>query len=211
MTAKRHGAALVRLGLAGGIVLVLAACTPGGQFDPTTIFANDVFDSKKPLQGQREPVFPNGVPGIENGVPPELVKGYQPPPDQSADTAAPAAPDGKKAAEAPAAATEAAKPRPKPRVARAPSQPQAQDPAFNQKPPTRISVGPKPTAPAPAPQGTDSSQSVSSQSAWPSPPSTAQQTSTSSQSVWPAPPPTGPAQQTTQPGQSIWPNPPPTH
>ena len=75
---------LIRIGLPLAVLLVLAACTPGGQFDPTTLIANDMFDTKKKLQGQREPVFPNGVPGTNSGVPPDLVKGYQPPPENTA-------------------------------------------------------------------------------------------------------------------------------
>ena len=35
--------------------------------------------SKKPLPGERRPVFNSGVPGVAQGVPPELVKGYQAP------------------------------------------------------------------------------------------------------------------------------------
>ena len=86
----------------GGIVL--GSCTPGGQFDPTELLANDVFDSKKKIQGERAPLFPNGVPGAETGVPPDLMKGYQAPAEQ----AAPITPD---AAPKPAAAAE--KPKPK--------------------------------------------------------------------------------------------------
>jgi hypothetical protein len=187
---------LMRIGLPIAAVLVLAACTPGGQFDPTSLFANDMFDNKKKLQGDRQPVFPNGVPGIENGVPPELVKGYQPPPDQPADTAA--APDGRVApdAAAEAAAQPKPKPKPKPKLARAPAQ--AQDPAFNQRP-TRINIGPTPKPPTPPRQAPDTSQSV-----WPTPPPTAP----AQQTAWPAPPPTGPARQSAQPSQSVWPNPP---
>src|ERR1700744_933592 len=74
---------LFRVVSAGVLLLVIAACTPGGQFDPTTLLQNDMFDSKKKLNGQREPVFPNGVPGTTTGVPPDLVKGYHPPPDQT--------------------------------------------------------------------------------------------------------------------------------
>ncbi len=190
----------VRFASAVALVLVLAGCTPGGQFDPTVLFANDAFDTKKKLQGDREPVFPNGVPGTETGVPPDLVKGYQPPPDQADDTTA--APD----AAAEAAAKPKPKPKPKPKLARAPAQPQ--DPAFNQKasrPATRISIGPAPKPAAPAQQGAGSSQSV-----WPGPSQTAptQQTAAPSQSIWPAPPQTAPVQQTAQPSQSIWPNPP---
>jgi hypothetical protein len=187
---------LVRIGLPVAAVLVLAACTPGGQFDPTSLLANDMFDNKKKLQGDRQPVFPNGVPGIENGVPPELVKGYQPPPDQP--DAAAVAPDGRVApdAAAEAAAQPKPKPKPKPKLARAPVQPQ--DPAFNQRP-TRINIGPTPKPSTPPPQAPDTSQSV-----WPTPPPTAP----AQQTAWPAPPPTGPAQQSAQPSQPVWPNPP---
>jgi hypothetical protein len=183
MTPTRRISSLLRFGAPVAFVLALAACTPGGQFDPTVIFANDMFDTKKTIQGPREPVFPTGVPGTTTGVPPELVKGYQPPPDQAAEAGT--APDG---AAAPDAAAEAAakpqpKPKPKPKLVRAPAQPQ--DPAFNQKTPTRISIGPGAKPAASAPPGTDTSQSI-----------------------WPAPPPTGSAPQTAQPAQSIWPDPP---
>src|SRR5258708_91749 len=89
MTATRRSPLLVRAGSAAALVLALAGCTPGGQFDPTTLFANDTFDTKTKLKGDRQPVFPNGVPGTSSGVPQDLVKGYQPPPDQAADATAP--------------------------------------------------------------------------------------------------------------------------
>jgi hypothetical protein len=192
MIAMRHSPSLIRLGFAVAVVAALAGCTPGGQFDPTALFANDTFDTKKRLQGERQPVFPNGVPGTASGVPQDLVKGYQPPPDQAADVNG--APN--------AAAAEAAKPKPKPKpkVVRAPAQPQ--DPAFSQRPgapPTRINVGPAGNQAAPAPQG-----AAPSQSARPSSP----QAAAPSQTNWPAPPQSAPAQPTAQPSQSVWPNPP---
>jgi hypothetical protein len=201
---------LARFGSAVGVVLVLAGCTPGGQFDPTTILDSSVFDTKKKIQGQREPLFPNGVPGAETGVPPDLMKGYQPPPDQDADkNAAPAAAAANQSpAPNPAAQAQVKpKPKPKPKLAAAPAPPQ--DKAFDQKQPTRINIGlaPKSAAlpPGPAQQGSGSSQSV-----WPAPPQTAptQQTAQPSQSIWPAPPTTAPTQQAAQPAPSIWPNPP---
>lgn len=191
-----------------------AACTPGGQFDPSEMFNSDMFNTKKKIQGERQPLFPDGVPGTSSGVPKDLVKGYQPPPDQPADTGAPAA------ATAPPPAQAAAKPAPKPKPAVARAKTQPHDTAFDQKPassPTRISVGPS-SQPAAA----------ASQSVWPTPPSAApaQQSAQAPQSVWPAPPSPAPAQQnaqtpqpvwpapptqrTAQPSQSIWPNPPPT-
>src|SRR6202041_1377820 len=117
-----------------GVGIVLGSCTPGGQFDPTELLSNDVFDSKKKIQGERAPLFPNGVPGAETGVPPDLVKGYQPPPEQQAvDNAAPAPPAPKAAA---VAGPVKPKPKPKPAVARAPATPKpsasaAPDPAWN--------------------------------------------------------------------------------
>ena len=174
MTAARRSPLLVRAGSAAALVLALAGCTPGGQFDPTTLFANDIFDTKTKLKGDRQPVFPNGVPGTSSGVPQDLVKGYQPPPDQAADANAPDA-----AAEE--AAKNKPKPKPKPKVARAPAQPPA--------PPRRINIGPSPNQAAPAaPQGAAPQQSQ--QSAFPPPPPTApaQQAAPTVESRWPDPP-----------------------
>ena len=171
----RRSSLLVRAGTAAALVLVLAACTPGGQFDPTTIFANDMFDNKKKLQGDREPVFPNGVPGTTAGVPEDLYKGYQPPPDQAADAGGAA-----NAAPVEPAKTQP-KPKPKPKVASAPA-----------AHPTRINIGPTGSQPAPTPQGTATSQpqqpAPSSQPNWPSPSGgPPQQATQPSQSVWPNP------------------------
>ncbi len=175
---------LARIGSALARVVVLAGCTKGGQFDPSEIFSSDMFDSKKKLQGQREPVFPEGVPGTTTGVPQDLVKGYQPPPEPAEN------------AEAAPPVEEKPKPKPKPKVARAP------DAATAQKPPkrTQITVGrgsAQPAAPAEAGQAQQSAWPAASQSAPP------QQTAGQSQSVWPSP------QQAAQPAQSqsVWPNP----
>jgi hypothetical protein len=181
MTATRRSPLLVRAGSAAALVLALAGCTPGGQFDPTTIFANDTFDTKTKLKGDRQPVFPNGVPGTSSGVPQDLVKGYQPPPDQAADATAPdaAAEDANK---------NKPKPKPKPKVARAPVQPPA-------APPRRINVGPGPGQAAPAaPQG---AAPAPQQSAFPPPPPTApaQQVDPTVQSRWPDPPKSGTSSQ----------------
>jgi hypothetical protein len=48
------------------------------------------WDTKKKLPGDRKPVFPEGVPGVTQGIPPELMKGYQEP-QQQIDPAAEAA------------------------------------------------------------------------------------------------------------------------
>ncbi|HEY2533099.1 MAG TPA: hypothetical protein VGJ20_35090 [Xanthobacteraceae bacterium] len=192
------GRSLFRIGCALAVASVLAGCTKGGQFDPTEVFSADMFDTKKKIQGQREPVFPDGVPGTTTGIPQDLVKGYQAPPDQAVDngdgaggTSATAAAGGNSASTAAggsSAATAAAspesaakpkpKPKPKPKLARAPAQ---NDSAWDQKPPARITVGH-------------------------APPSAQQQATPAQQPDWPQSP--APAQQTAQPAQSIWPNPP---
>jgi len=189
-------ALLFRMSSALALMLALAGCTKGGTFDPSEAFNADMFDSKKKIQGERVPVFPNGVPGATTGVPPDLVKGYQPPPEQADATAAPA----------PAAKAEKPKPPPRPKLAATPTptqQPQKQDPVWNQPPaaaaaaapaPKRISVGPgAQQTGGSAPQQAEPSQS-SAQSPWPAPPQPA------AQSPWPAPP------QPATASQAPWPN-----
>src|SRR3981189_2501771 len=70
----------------------LAGCSSLGNFDPTDML--DFLDTKKKLPGERKPVFPDGVPGLEQGVPKELYKGSrQEQIDQNAQAApAPRAP-----------------------------------------------------------------------------------------------------------------------
>jgi len=177
---RRNQRTLVRVGFLLAVAYALSGCTKGGQFDPTTLLDNDMFSSKDKLKGQREPVFPNGVPGASTGIPPDLVKGYQPPPEQAADNGNGATP--------PAAEPEPKpKPKPKPKVASAP------------RPHITVGMDKKPAPPAQQP-----SQAAAPQTAWPAPPSG---TGQPLQSTWPAPPPTNNApQQTAQP--SPWPNPP---
>src|SRR3954451_4650074 len=53
---------------------VLGGCSSGiSSWDPTDLL--DFLDTKKKLPGERKPVFPDGVPGLEQGVPKELYKG----------------------------------------------------------------------------------------------------------------------------------------
>lgn len=51
---------------------VLGGCS---SFDPSDLL--DFLDTKKKLPGDRKPVFPEGVPGLEQGVPKEMYKGAQ--------------------------------------------------------------------------------------------------------------------------------------
>ena len=66
---QRLIAATVLIALSGA----LAGCSSLYNLDPTDLL--DFLDTKKKLPGERKPVFPEGVPGLEQGVPKELYKG----------------------------------------------------------------------------------------------------------------------------------------
>jgi hypothetical protein len=145
---------LARLVLAAVVAAagpVLSACDSLDTFE--------IFDSKKKLAGDRKPVFPEGVPGVAAGVPPELVRGYHEPEGGVSDPAKAAAeaaadPGGKakpKAAAKPKPAPQrtASKPAPKPQVppepyAAAPTRAAAPEPA--QQPAPQATTAPWPTA-----------------------------------------------------------------
>src|ERR1700720_2063359 len=142
--AQRARSYFFRAASALALALLIAGCTKGGQFDPTEIFSSDVFDSKKKLKGERSPVFPEGVPGASTGVPADLVKGYEPPPEQPDPDAAVPGPTPPAAAEA---AKPKPKPKPKPKLAAqkppaSPGAPASPAAAAHAAGPTRITVGP---------------------------------------------------------------------
>jgi len=186
-------------GSALALILMLGACTQGGQFDPTELLSGDALSGKKRLQGEREPLFPQGVPGAETGVPPDLVKGYQPPPEQAA------AVEGSVVATKPAAGAEkpksASKPKPKSTVANAPAvAPQTKQSAQSPWPPGQAAPAPaQANWPAPPP----------AQANWPPPPPPISQPAqgAAAQTNWPAPPPTGQLAPGTA-AQTNWPPPP---
>jgi hypothetical protein len=67
---QRLIAATVLLALSGA----LAGCSSSlTNWDPSDML--DFLDTKKKLAGERKPVFPDGVPGLEQGVPKDLYKG----------------------------------------------------------------------------------------------------------------------------------------
>ncbi|HWL21006.1 MAG TPA: hypothetical protein VNS33_15145 [Bradyrhizobium sp.] len=78
---QRLIAAFVLIAFSGA----LGGCSSGG-FDPTDLL--DFLDTKKKLPGERKPVFPDGVPGLEQGVPKDLYKGAQQQNDPNAQAAA---------------------------------------------------------------------------------------------------------------------------
>src|SRR5262249_3416897 len=90
--------------LALSLGVLLAACE---SFDPPTIMGSDFFNTKTRLPGQRKAVLPEGTPGVTQGVPKELVKGYQP---DSQPTAQAQSDESEPKAEA------KPKPKPKPKV-----------------------------------------------------------------------------------------------
>ena len=149
------------------LTLPLAACEAVNNFDPTELVPSDIFGSKKKLPGERKAMFPEGVPGLERGVPAELVRdGQQPGAD---DVRAPA----QRAAVEP-------EPKPKPK-ARPKPPPKQQATAPEPAPPPSqapVAVRPTPQAPRqPAPQ-------------WPDPPGAKNTPAAPGGVQWPDPPPT---------------------
>lgn len=70
----------------------LTGCGSMTGWDPSDLL--DFLDTKKKLPGDRKPVFPEGVPGLQQGVPKELYRGNveQQQRDEAAAAAAAAAP-----------------------------------------------------------------------------------------------------------------------
>jgi hypothetical protein len=106
--------------------------------------------AKKPLPGERKSVFPEGVPGVQQGMPPELVRGSPATADTQPVTTP--APSSTRQALAPAAAESKPKPKrtPPPKAQARPRTPPTQED------PREDSVWPPPppasqTAPWPAP------------------------------------------------------------
>lgn len=67
----------------------LTGCGGASSWDPSDLL--DFMDTKKKLPGDRRPVFPEGVPGLEQGVPRDLYRESQQQQRQQAEQAAAAA------------------------------------------------------------------------------------------------------------------------
>jgi hypothetical protein len=150
-----------RIVLLFGLVALLPLLSACADFDMDKL---DVFglNEKAKLPGDRKAVFPQGVPGVSQGIPPEYVKGNQPP--ENAQTL-PVEPEKLATAGKPAKQTAAVQPtdepKPKPKrkpKPRTPAQPAAQGaqqpvwPAQDQQPPQQAQSpwpGQGPAAPAP--------------------------------------------------------------
>ena len=138
------------------LALPLAACESFGNpwgnndFDPTDLIP-DWFTAKKKLQGDRRAVFPEGTPGVSQGVPQELVKGYQAPTEPAPVAAQPEEPKPK--------------PKPKPKTVARPAPP----PPEERAPATTAA---RPSQPQPAAGGWPGGPQPQGGVAWPDPPST---------------------------------------
>ena len=170
--------------LALSLGVLLAGCE---GFDPTSIMDSDFFNTKKRLPGERKPVFPEGTPGVTQGVPKELVKGYEPTP-QAQET--------KSQDSQPAAQAQSDEPEPKAEAKpKAKAKPKVVAKPKDESGPTAITIRP--------------SQEQSQSQAQSQPPVQSQ-----SQTQWPDPPPMqAPAASawpgSTQPSGGVaWPDPP---
>lgn len=157
------------------IVLVIALCAGLGlsgcangnlELDPAYWFP----DGKKKLPGDRRDVFPEGVPGVTQGIPPEMIRGN---PAQAAQEQALAP-----AADSPQPqAQEKPKPRPK-KVARPRPAPAPEPEPDAQPAPRATQSAPRQAQPAssgawPAPQQAQQQpqqQQAPAGGAWPAPP-----------------------------------------
>ena len=115
------------IALLAAFVAVTSALTACSDFDPDKL---DVFglNEKKKLPGDRKELFPQGVPGVTQGIPPEYMKGNQPAPDTALTP-----PPGQTAAAEPEQKPKPKRP-PKPRTVSQPAQVTIQ-PAPQQQPP----------------------------------------------------------------------------
>jgi hypothetical protein len=156
---------------------VLTGCGSLDNFDMDSL---DIFglNKKKKLPGERKELFPEGVPGVSQGIPPEYLKGNQPPPETAlAPAAEPVPPNGKGAAPASKTANLAPAEAPKPKPKRKPK-PRAVEHA-----PTQVTVQPKPK------NGQSADQQQQQQLApWPNTPPAQGQGQSSSTAPWPTSP-----------------------
>jgi len=163
---------LPRIVLWSVLVLAVPALSGCANFDPDNL---DIFglNEKKKIPGERKDVFPEGVPGVSQGIPPEYIRGNQPTPGADAGSAIPPEPAAQPQQAAPAPVQQE-RPRPKRTVQRAAPKPAAAAP-----------VTPVQSQAAPAPQPT---QQQAPASGWPA---QGAAPSSGSSSAWPAPQPSG--------------------
>jgi hypothetical protein len=143
--------------------LALAGCE--------TFDLDNMFSNKKPLPGERRAVFPEGVPGVQHGVPPNLVRGYQPPSEAQPEPVA-----------------EPEKPKPAPRRVATPARP-ASTPRQQQQQQQAVEQPPQPATQQPSQAAWPAPRPASQPApAWPAPPSGPAPQSSQPTTVWPDPP-----------------------
>ena len=166
----RANSRIVMLAALALAIPALAGCT---NFDPDKL---DVFglNEKKKLPGERKDLFPGGVPGVTQGIPPEYVKGNHPPPETAQALQPPASEQNKATEEVEPEKTAAAEPEPKPKPKRA-AKPRtaSQQPAQAASQPQQQMTPWPQQNPQPAPQQAQSpwpTQGQSTTAPWPSSP-----------------------------------------
>jgi outer membrane biosynthesis protein TonB len=159
-----HRMALVALLL--GAAPAISGCA---DFDLDKL---DVFglNKKKPLPGERHAVFPEGVPGVTQGIPAELLAGYE----QGQPGAAVPLDGIKPQTTAVQAAEEKPKPKPKPKKVAQTARPTRIKMAPQEEPPAAAQP-----ATAPAASSQPAPQPAAAQQGWPAP--------AQSGAPWPAP------------------------
>jgi len=164
---------LIALSVLIALAGALGGCSGGlANFDPSDLL--DWMDTKKKLPGERKPVFPEGVPGLEQGVPKDLYKGSRQEQIDQQNAAAAAAPleppPGSKAAKSKSKSKQAAV---QPAAAADPDATPAEENsvAAAPPPPKQKIVRRRTTAPPPDPQPQQQSQPAQTQqqSAFPAP------------------------------------------
>lgn len=150
----------------GGVLLLalslgLAGCETSDVMDKI-VDLSPFGDFKKPIPGERKRVFPEGVPGVPQGVPPELMKGAQQP-EGALSTEPQPQPPAETAAKEPEKPKAKPKSKPKPKVKQVARPKQQEDAPASSAP---WPAPPQQDAPPPWP----SQQSQQLPSAWPSPP-----------------------------------------
>ncbi|MBI1202751.1 MAG: hypothetical protein GC182_09600 [Rhodopseudomonas sp.] len=175
---RGRGRHLVALAVLIAIAPAVSGCA---DFDMDKL---DVFhlNDKKKLPGERVPLFPDGVPGVTQGIPAEYMKGRE----QEQPGAAMPVPTVDSAAMPAATGADTAKAEPKPEP----------KPAAKPKPKRIVKRKPKPKpqppAEATAAPATPAAQPAPAPAAWPAPaPAQTNSNAASQPAPWPASPPPG--------------------
>src|SRR4249920_338159 len=135
----------------------LTACSGGFDMDKLDIFG---LSEKKKLPGERKDLFPGGVPGVTQGIPPEYMKGNHPPPETAQALQAPTSEQNKAAEGVEPEKKATAEPEPKPKPKR------AAKPRTASQQPAQAASQPQQQM-APWPQQNPQSAPQQAQSPWP--------------------------------------------